>query len=291
MDHALTGGAVIHHHRELHHVLFFQLPGVHIGEDIAVLPGGGSQIQHKGRIQVVQHFHAQIRPGVVALVHHYHRGQLPQHLDQRCIRRIGQQYGIILEILGEFQQVSILLVDLAHVLFLAVNAQGGVAQHTDRKHLPDGIGGKLLAAQEHFLRIHAHPSGKVRIEPQAVFVIRVGQVPDGLCENGVRRHKPHHHLGFVHGHGVKNAFEGGTGHKGLSTAGGDFCADMGNTGNGRLVGRDAAQPYGDILIHPVTLPGGEQFTVPVQMAQVGGQIVHDLLLIGFQLHNAASLQL
>ena len=92
-------------------------------------------------------------------------------------------------------------------------------------------------------------------------------------------------MGFPVGQGVA---EGG---QGLSAAGGDFGTDVGNAGNGGLVGRYATQSNSNVLVHPVALPGGKHIAVPVQMAQIGGQIVHDLLLIGFQLHSAASLQL
>ena len=58
-------------------MLLLQLPRIHIGNDIAVASRRGREIQHKGGVQVVQHLHAQIRAGVVALVHDHHRFHVP----------------------------------------------------------------------------------------------------------------------------------------------------------------------------------------------------------------------
>ena len=90
LDHALSGGAVVDHHRKLDHVFLFQLAGIHIGDDIAIAFRGRRQIQYKRRIQVIQHLHAEIRSGVVAFVHHNHRLQMAQHLDECRVRRIGE---------------------------------------------------------------------------------------------------------------------------------------------------------------------------------------------------------
>ena len=154
-------------------MLLFQFPGVHIGQNVAVGSGGSGQVQHKGRVEIVQHFHAQIGPGVMALVHHHNGGQLTQHLNQRGVRRVSQQDGGILNIPGKLQQVSIFLIDLAGLLFCTVNAQGVIAQDADGQLSSHGLRGKELSVEQHFLGIDAHPPGKVRIKPKAVFMIRV----------------------------------------------------------------------------------------------------------------------
>lgn len=70
--------------------------------------------------------------------------------------------------------------------------------------------------------------------------------------------------------GTFSSLEGGAGHKGFAAVSGDLGADVGHAGDGGLVGGDAAQPHGNVLIHPVALLGGGHIAVPVQMAQVGG---------------------
>ena len=73
---------VIDDHGQLYHVFVFQLHRVHIGDDIALLFRRGGQIQHKAGIEVFQHFKAQFRPGMVALVHDDKRVKLVDNLEQ-----------------------------------------------------------------------------------------------------------------------------------------------------------------------------------------------------------------
>ena len=138
--HALPGGAVVNHDGQLHHVFLFQLSGVYIADDVAVAPRRGGQVEHKGRIQIVEHFHAQIGTGVMAFIHDDHGRQMAQHLNERRVRRISQQHGIVVEILGKGKQVAVLLIDLANILFLAVHTQGIIAENTDSQHFSDGFG-------------------------------------------------------------------------------------------------------------------------------------------------------
>ena len=71
LNDTLPGGAVIHYHGELYHVFLLQFTGVHIGDNVAVLPRRRCQIQYKGWIQVVEHFHAEVRSCVVTFVHNH----------------------------------------------------------------------------------------------------------------------------------------------------------------------------------------------------------------------------
>ena len=144
-------------------MLLFQVTGIHIGNDIAVLPGSSRQVQHKGGVQIVQHFYTELRFRIVAFVNHNHRFQMPQHLNQRGVRRIGKQSVPILEELRKTEQISVFLVYLAHIPVSAVNAQGTVAHNADGKHLPHSVRGKVLSIQQHFLGIYAHTSGKVLV--------------------------------------------------------------------------------------------------------------------------------
>ena len=72
---------VIDDHGQLYHVFVFQLHRVHIGDDIALLFRRGGQIQHKAGVEVFQHFKAQFRPGMVALVHDDKRVKLVDNLE------------------------------------------------------------------------------------------------------------------------------------------------------------------------------------------------------------------
>ena len=72
---------VIDDNRQLYHVFVFKLHRVHIGDDIALLFRRGGQIQHKARIEIFQHFKAQFRPGMVALIHNDKRVKLIDNLE------------------------------------------------------------------------------------------------------------------------------------------------------------------------------------------------------------------
>ena len=48
---------------------------------------------------------------------------MTQYLNQRRIRRIGQQRLRVLEILCKAEQIAVFLIDLADILLPAVNAQ------------------------------------------------------------------------------------------------------------------------------------------------------------------------
>ena len=72
---------VIDDHGQLYHVFVFKLHRVHIGDDIALLFWRGGQIQHKAGIEIFQHFKAQFRPGMVALIHDDKRVKLIDNLE------------------------------------------------------------------------------------------------------------------------------------------------------------------------------------------------------------------
>ena len=116
-------------------MFLLQFSGIHIGDNVAVLPWRRCQIQYKGWIQVVEHFHAEVRSCVVTFVHNHDWLQMAQYLNQRRIRRIGQQRLRVLEILCKAEQIAVFLIDLADVLLPAVNAQRTIAHHADGQHL------------------------------------------------------------------------------------------------------------------------------------------------------------
>ena len=291
LNHALPGGAVVDHHRQLDHVFLFQFAGVYIGDDIAVAFRGRRQIQHKGRIQIVQHLHAEIRSGVVAFIHHDHRLQMPQHLDQRRVRRVGQQRLVVFEILGKAEQVAVFLIDLADVTVAAVDAQRAVAHDAYGQHLPHGIRREVLPVEQHLFCINAHASSEILIQPLTVGMVHVRQRADRLRHDGITGDKPDHHLRFADRHSVEDPPDRGAGHKGLAAARGHLHADVGHAVDGIVVPRHTACTHSHILVKPIGPPCGIEIGVPVDRIHEGGQIPHDLFLIGFQFHDSASLEL
>ena len=155
-------------------MFLLQFSGVHIGNNVAVLPRRCCQIQHKGRIQVVEHFHAEVRSCVVTFVHNHDWLQMAQHLNQRRVRRISQQGIRVFEILCKAEQTAIFLIDLADVLLPAVNTQRTIAHHADRQHFPHSVRRKILSVQQHFLGVHADTPGKILIQSLPVRVIHIG---------------------------------------------------------------------------------------------------------------------
>ena len=155
-------------------MLLFQRPGIHIGKNVAVFPGRCRQVQDKGGIQIIQHFHAEVRPGIVAFVHDHNRLQMAQYLNQRRVRSVCQKRFRIFEKFCETIEISVFLIDLAHILLLAVNAQGAVAHNADRQHFPHRVRRKILPVQQHFLGVHADTPDKILIQSLPVRVIRIG---------------------------------------------------------------------------------------------------------------------
>ena len=91
----------------------------------------------------------------------------------------------------------------------------------------------------------------------------IRQIADGLGQNRIAGHQPDHHLGLAGGQGIENPPDGGTSQKGLAAAGGHLHAHVGHLCNGIVVGRNAAQPHGNILCKPVFPPRGEQIGTAV----------------------------
>ena len=109
----------------------------------------------------------------MALIHDHNRLQMAQHLDQRRVRCIGQQYVIIFEVLCKAEQVAVFLIDLSDVAATAVDAQGTVAHDADGQHFPHGIRRKVLPVEQHFFRIYADAPGKILIQPLTVGMVYV----------------------------------------------------------------------------------------------------------------------
>ena len=266
-------------------MLLLQLTGVHIGDNVAVFSRRCRQIEYEGRIQIIQHLRAELRFCIVAFVHNNDRLQMAQHLNQRRIRRIGQQCIRIFEILCKAEQIAIFLIDLADILLPAVNAQRAIAHYADCQHFPHSVRRKVLPVQQHFLGVHANTPGKILIQPLPVGMIYIGQCANGLCKDRIAGDQPHHHLRLSGGQGIKNPPNGSAGHKSLAAAGGHLHANMGRTFNRVIIGRYSAEANGHILGKPVFPPRGKQIGSTVDAVQVGGEVTHDLFLIVVKFHH------
>ena len=256
LNDALTRGSVVNN-RQFDHMLFLEFPRVNIGDNIAVLAWRCRQIENKGRIQVVQHLGAEVRTGVVAFVHNDNRFQMAKHLNQCRIRRIGQQHIFIFEILGKAEQIAVLLINLADILFLAVDAQRTVAHHADGQHLPNGIRRKILSVQQHFLCVDTDTTGELLIEPLTIRMINIRQILNGLRQDRIAGNQPDNKLRLAGRQSIENALDRCTGHKGLAAAGRHLHTDMRNAVNRVVIGRYTAQSYGNIFFRPVIPPSGK----------------------------------
>ena len=219
---------VIDNDRQLDHVGLFQPCSVHKRDDVAFLLGCGGQVKHKAGIEVLQHFHAQIRSGMVALIHDDHRIQIADHLNQCRLIGVSQQNGRIIHPLCKLGQITVLLIGFAPLLF--AGAEGIIAEHKQRKLFCHGGRGEVLPHESLLLGIYLYPPAKIHIQPLAVGMVGIFQRLACLSQNGLGGHQPHHSPGPALGHGVKNRPQRTGGNIGLAAAGGHLGTHMGHTG-------------------------------------------------------------
>ena len=235
--------AVIDDDRQLDHALSFQLNGVHIGNDIAFLLGGSSQIQYKTRVKVREHFQAQIGSGVMALVHDDQRGQLVNDLEQSGIIGVFNLLLRRTQNLGKLGKVAVFLVGFQTLL--ATAPERVVGQDHDGQLLRHRGGVEILSVQQLLLGIDLYTAPKVHVDFLTVGMLGILQCLDGLGQNGVRWHQPDHGLGLGHRQCIKHRANGIAGQEGLTTAGGDLKAEVRHTGHNVLV---LAQGRGALFI-------------------------------------------
>ena len=269
---------VIDDHRQLNHVLRLELHRVHIGDDVAALLGGGGQIQHKAGVEIGEHFNAQLRPGVMALVHNHQRVELVDNLKQcRLVRLLN---GILrcAQHPGKGGKVAVLLIGFQALL--APATEGIVGQHHNGELFGDGCGVEVLPVQKLLLGVDFHPPAKIHIDFLPVGMAWVFQGFDCLCQNCVGRHQPHHRFCLGERQRVKYRPDGVAGKKGFPAAGGHLEAEIGNAGQYILI---AAQRRRALLL-PKEAEGGDIILGFAQQFQIAVQIGDDLPLIGFQFH-------
>ena len=162
---------VIDNHGQLDHVFVFQLHRVHIGNDIALLFRRGGQIQHKAGIEVFQHFKAQFRPGMVALVHDDKRVKLIDNLEQGgFVRFLNGAVGLAKH-LGKLGKIAVFLIGFQALL--AASTERIIGQHHDGKLFGDGCGIEVLTVQKLLLGIDLHAPAKIHVDFLTVGMLRV----------------------------------------------------------------------------------------------------------------------
>ena len=230
----------------------------------------------------MQHFHAQIRSGMVALVHDNHRIQIADYLDQRRLISIGQQNRRIIHPLCKLGQIAVLLIGFASFFF--AGAEGIIAEHKQGKLFCHSRGGEVLPHEGLFLGVHLHPPAKIYIQPLAVGMVWIFQRPTGLGQNGLGGHQPYNGLGPELGYGVKNCPQRTGGNIGLASAGGHLGTHMGHTGEHIHIIRHTAEAYQNILFIPVGLIRLCRALQFHHQLQVACKIGNDFFLIRFQFH-------
>ena len=266
---------VVDDHRQLDHVLALELHRVHIGDNIALLFRRSGQIQNKAGIEVLQHFKAEIRPGVVALVHNDKRVKLIDNLEQGgFVRFLNGAVGLAKH-LGKLGKIAVLLIGFQALL--AAPTERIIGQHHDGKLFGDGSGIEVLPVQKLLLGVDLHAPAKIHINFLTVGMLRVFKCFHRLRQDCVRGDKPHHRLCLGNWQRVKNGADGVAGNKGLAAACGHLEAEVGNAGQ-------------NILIVPQC---GRAFFLPeeaerrfiilgfIQQFQIAGQVRYDLFLIAF----------
>ena len=224
---------VIDDNGQLYHVFVFQLHCVHIGDDIALLFRRSGQIQHKARVEVFQHFKAQFRPGMVALIHNDKRVKLIDNLEQGGFVRFFNGAVRLAQHLCKLGKVAVLLIGFQDLL--AATTERIVGQHHNRQLLRYGGGVEVLTVQKLLLGVNLHTPAKIHIDFLAVGVGCVFQGFRRLRQNRVRRNKPHDRLCLGSGECVKDRANGVAGNKGLAAARRHLEAEVRNTGYNVLV--------------------------------------------------------
>ena len=142
----------------------------------------GGQVQHKARIEIRQHFPAQIRTGVVALVHDDKRVKLIDDLEQGGFVRALNGAVRFSQYFGELREVAVFLKCLAPVL--SAGAERIVGQHHDRKLLRDRRGVEVLTVQKLLLGVDLHTPAESHINFLTVGVGRIFQGFRRLRQDG-----------------------------------------------------------------------------------------------------------
>ena len=230
----------------------------------------------------MQHFHAQIRSGMVALVHDDHRIQIADYLDQRRLIGIGQQNGRIIHPFCKLGQITVLLIGFAAFLF--AGTEGIIAEHKQGKLFCHGGRGEVLSHEGLLFGVHLHPPAKIHIQPLTIGMVWIFQCLAGLGQNGLGGHQPYNGLGPALRHGVKNCPQRTGGNIGLAAAGGYLSAHMGHAGEHIHIVGHTAKTHQNILFVPEGLIRLCRALQLHHQLQIARKIGNDFFLIRFQFH-------
>ena len=174
---------VVDDHRQLDHVLALELHRVHIGDNVALLFRGSGQIQYEAGIEVFQHFKAEIRPGVVALVHNDKRVKLIDNLEQGgFVRFLNGAVGLAKH-LGKLGKIAVLLIGFQALL--AAPTERIVGQHHNRKLFRNSSRIEILPVQKLLLGIDLHAPAKIHVDFLAVWMLGIFECFYRLHQNCV----------------------------------------------------------------------------------------------------------
>ena len=266
---------VVDDHRQLDHVLALELHRVHIGDNIALLFRGSGQIQNKAGIEVLQHFKAEIRPGVVALVHNHQRVKLIDNLEQGGFVRLFNGAVGLAKHLGELGKIAVLLIGFQALL--AAPTERIIGQYHDGKLFGDGSGIEVLPVQKLLLGVDLHAPAKIHINFLTVGMLCVFEGFHRLRQDCVRGNEPYHCLCLGNRQSVKNGANGITGDKGLPTACGHLEAEVRDTGQNILIVPQRRCTF----FLPEAAESCRVVPCFIQQFQIAGQVRYDLFLIAF----------
>ena len=269
--------AVHYEHRQLDHVLLTQMNRIHNGDQVALLGGGSSQIQHKARVEIPKHLLAQSAAGMVTLVHDHHRAKLVDDLQQGGGVGILHRVGRSAQSLRQLCQTAVLLPCL-ELLFLA--SEGIVGQHQNRKLLGNGRDVEPCGRQQLVFGVDLHPAVECHINFLAVGVRRVPQGRKGLGEDGIRGHQPDHHTLLHHAQCMEDRLNGVGGKEGFAAAGGHLQADVCHARQKILIPGHSTRSHRNVFFFPQAAVGGfdaarlhQNFKIPFKVTDHGFLII------------------
>ena len=265
---------------ELHHILFLEPPRRDVADDIAVLLRRGGKLQHKGRIEVLEHFKGKRRDGMVAFVYDDQGMEGTDSLNERRSVHLRQQVSLLAQLCHKGGKIAVFLIRLA--AFLALGAEGVVAQNENGELLTHGGGREILPRKKCLFAVDFHPAMKIPLQSLTIGMSCVRQIPVGLGENRFRGNQPDHGAVFQRD-SLENRTDGSRRHVGFASPCGDFEADMGNSRKAIAIRR----PCGNILVFPIGGVSLGKTGFLVHKAKEVLKVTNGLLLVAFEFHIAS----
>ena len=163
-QHFVLRALAAHDDGQLHHLLVFQGTRAHIADDVAGLARRSGEFQHKTRIQAAYHVQRQRRSRIVAFIHHNHRIQTAQHINQRRFIVFGQQvFRLPFRRPHARKRSQIAVFTKCPQRVFAAPFQAVKRHHQNRNAALHRIRVKTVAAQHVFFVKHLHTSAEIRV--------------------------------------------------------------------------------------------------------------------------------